>query len=72
MSFVQFLLVVVVWLKIRINDIKSKRDINVFGVVVWLKIRINDIGELDLDAMVHVVVWLKIRINDISSRAKSF
>ena len=34
---------VVVWLKIRINDIKAYEQMEPEAVVVWLKIRINDI-----------------------------
>ena len=35
--------IVVVWLKIRINDIKYLYNNHRYYVVVWLKIRINDI-----------------------------
>ena len=54
-----------VWLKIRINDIKTQGYDKDGDVVVWLKIRINDIWKIGKQQLEHVVVWLKIRINDI-------
>ena len=56
---------VVVWLKIRINDIKETLYLSSIAVVVWLKIRINDINIFLQGAFEYVVVWLKIRKNDI-------
>ena len=39
---------VVVWLKIRKNDIKRLGHDTLLTVVVWLKIRKNDIGMADM------------------------
>ena len=59
-------LAVVVWLKIRKNDIMCEQKINQNLVVVWLKIRKNDIYFSRNINEVKVVVWLKIRKNDIN------
>ena len=56
---------VVVWLKIRKNDIITLWDNIVVMVVVWLKIRKNDIKIMQTTFRNIVVVWLKIRKNDI-------
>ena len=58
---------VVVWLKIRINDIQDRLSTNPLCVVVWLKIRKNDITYSFIRYEDYVMVWLKIRINDILS-----
>ncbi len=56
---------VVVWLKIRKNDIIPKCLWWNNMVVVWLKIRKNDITAEERISRIEVVVWLKIRKNDI-------
>ena len=60
-----FIKTVVVWLKIRKNDIEITFLEIVCVVVVWLKIRKNDINKFQLLHIILVVVWLKIRKNDI-------
>ena len=59
-------MLVVVWLKIRKNDIIFSLKLIEPNVVVWLKIRKNDIYPVSVHQYDRVVVWLKIRINDIS------
>ena len=59
---------VVVWLKIRENDILTSKEVDRVYVVVWLKIRENDIVFWFVLLLVAVVVWLKIRENDIKEK----
>ena len=56
---------VVVWLKIREDDICRFPCSIAYIVVVWLKIREDDIWWFDLWINRIVVVWLKIREDDI-------
>ena len=58
-------LYVVVWLKIRKDDIKASVKSISRAVVVWLKIRKDDILIKYFPDADIVVVWLKIRKDDI-------